>query len=117
VPLPHRAVERRFGIDLELVHVDPAIEDLHDRLDQARVGGQPAERLAVGMRGEGRARGAVFLAPDLRALQLIEPPRFFAQDGRLVGREVIGKKEISRLAELGQLRVAQSHDGTPFPRA
>jgi len=37
VPLPDIAVEGGLRIDLVLMHVDLFLEDLHDRLDQARM--------------------------------------------------------------------------------
>jgi hypothetical protein len=45
VPLPNGAVEGRLGVHLELMHVDFFAEDLHHRLDQARMGAEAAKRL------------------------------------------------------------------------
>src|ERR1700724_581737 len=53
VPLPDVALERRLGVDLELVDVDALAEQLHERLDQARMVRHQPERLVVGVGGKG----------------------------------------------------------------
>src|SRR5262249_10762000 len=68
VPLPQLAVEGGLRVDLELVHVDVLAEELLQRLDQAWVPAENAERLVVGVGGERRARRTRLFAPDLLAL-------------------------------------------------
>src|SRR5205823_5887019 len=64
MPLPHVALERRLGVDLELVDVDALAEQLLKRIDQARMVGEQPKYFAVGVRGESGARRAGLLAPD-----------------------------------------------------
>ena len=72
VPLPDVAGEGGFGVDLVLVHVDLLAEDLLDRIDHARMRAEQPERLVVEMGGKGGARRAALLAPDLRALGVVD---------------------------------------------
>src|SRR5437660_10783674 len=58
VPLPDIAVERRLGVDLELMHVELLAEQLLYRLDEPRMRAEQAETLIVGMRGSGGGRRA-----------------------------------------------------------
>ena len=80
VPLPDVAGEGRFGVDLELVHVDLLAEDLLDRIDHARMRAEQAERLVVEMRGKGGARRAALLAPDLGAVGVVDVHRLARQE-------------------------------------
>ena len=73
VPLPDVAVEGGLAVDLELVHVDVFAEELHDRLDHARMARQRRERIAVQVRGEvGAHHVAGLLAHVLGAALRIE---------------------------------------------
>ena len=45
--MPDVAVERHLAVDLELVHVDVFAEELHDRLDHARMARELGEGIAV----------------------------------------------------------------------
>ncbi len=109
VPLPELAVERRLGVDLELVHVDRLAEQLLERLDQARIGAQQAEGLVVGVGGEGGARRARLLPPDLLALGPQDRLGFGAQHANLFAREALGQKDVALLVELLELHVGQAH--------
>ena len=127
VPLPDLAVERRLGVDLELVHVDRLAEQLLDRLDQARVGAEEAERLVVGMGRERGARRAGLLAPDLLAVLAVDrlglgaqdrrpPPRRSSWAGRvaLLGRTPSNCCGVSFIGRL--LRRALFCGSRPLPR-
>src|ERR1700683_4897352 len=56
MPLPDIALERGFGVELELMHVDFFAEELAERLNEARMTCQEAERLVESMGGESGAR-------------------------------------------------------------
>ncbi len=58
MPLPDVALERGFGVELELMHVDVLAEELAQRFDQPRMAGEQAECLVEGVRGKGGARRA-----------------------------------------------------------
>jgi hypothetical protein len=63
------------------VDVDRTVQELHDRLDQPRMGGQAAEGGIEGVGGKDRAhRLAVPLAPDLGPLLGEEIGQLPAQD-------------------------------------
>src|SRR3954452_16960450 len=66
MPLPDIAVERRLGVDLELMHVELLAEQLLDRLDQTRMGAEQAKALIVGVRRKGGARRPRFFLPYFR---------------------------------------------------
>jgi len=100
VPLPDGAVEGRLRVDLELVHVDPAVEQLLHRLDQAGVGTQPPEGLVVGMRGESRPdRLAVLLAPDLVAPLGVDARQFPVENADLLRGEAPRQEEVAFAVE------------------
>src|SRR3546814_19175345 len=68
MPLPDVAVEGRLGVDLVLMHVDGAVEYLHDGVDQARMPAEPPEGLVEGGGREGGSADArlfseILLAP------------------------------------------------------
>jgi hypothetical protein len=58
VPLPHVTLERRFGIDLELVDVNVLAEDLPQGFDQPRMAGEQVESLVKCVGGKSGARRA-----------------------------------------------------------
>src|SRR5207237_4304084 len=72
VPLPDITVERRLGVDLELMHVELLAEQLLDRLDEARMRAEQAEALTVSMRGKGGARRSGFLLPYFRPARTVD---------------------------------------------
>ena len=102
VPLPHLAVEGGLGVDLVLVHVDRAAEHLLDRPDQAGMAAQPAERLRVGVRGEGGARRTAALPPHLLAVHGVDRVRLGAQHRRLCRGEHLGQEQVAVPVELGR---------------
>ena len=109
VPLPHFAVERGLRVDLELMHVELFAEHLLDRPDQPRMRAQQAERLVVGVRGEGGARRARLLAPDLLAIGAEDRLRLVAQHRHLLGREQVRQEQVALLVELLKLLLAECH--------
>ena len=110
MPLPLLAFERGLGVDLELVHVDVAAEDLLHGLDQARVRGEPAVRFVVRLASERGARhAAALLAHDLLPFQLEDLVAVLAQHAHFVGREPVGKEEISVHVEGAELFGGQLH--------
>src|SRR5215472_138483 len=72
VPLPDIALERGFGVDLELMHVESLAKHLLDGADQPRMTAEEAEPLVVGVRGKSGPRRAGLLAPDLPAVAGID---------------------------------------------
>ena len=99
MPLPDVAFERRLGIDLELVDVDPFAEQLHERLDQARMVRHQAKSFVVGVRGKRGARSAGLFAPDFRALALEDGFGFAAQNCNFFLGEAAGEKQEALLVE------------------
>ena len=98
--MPDLAVEGRLGVDLELMHVDLAVQDLFDRFDQPRVRAQAAKALVIGVRGEGRAGDPGTFPPDLLAIQGINGLGFMLQNGGFLGREHAREKQIALVIEL-----------------
>ena len=84
MPLPHVALERGLGVDLELVDVDAFVEQLPQRIDQPRMVRQQAKRFIICMRGEGGARRAGLFAPDLLPVGFVDLLGFRVQDRDLV---------------------------------
>ncbi len=113
MPLPDVAVELGFGVDLELMHVDPLAEHLLDGVDHARVAAEDRERLVVGVGRKRRARGAVLLAPDLRTVAGEHGSAFLAQDGDLFGGEQLGQEQPAFGLELLDLGLGQMHGFAP----
>jgi hypothetical protein len=109
VPLPDLAVEGGLGVDLVLMHVEAAAQQLLDRRDQARIGAQAAEGLVVRMRGEGRTRDAGLLAPDLLAIQLEDLLGLVLQQLHLFRVEGLGEEKPALAVELGDLGIGQAH--------
>ena len=100
MPLPDVAVEGGFGVDLELMHVDRAIDELHDRLDQSRVPAQAPKRLVVHMRGESGACRTRGFPPDFFALKRVDLLARALQDGGLFEREVTREEQVALLVEI-----------------
>ncbi len=113
VPLPDRAFEGGLRVHLELVHVDVFAEELADRLDQARMGAEQSKGLVIGMGGEGGARRAGRLAPDLFAVGRVDLPRLVAQRLDLGLGKTVREEQVTLFVELGQLVVCQSHVSSP----
>jgi hypothetical protein len=68
MPLPEFAVERRLGVDLELVDVDGFAQELLNWLNQPRMGAKAAKGVIVGVRSKGGPRRTGFFPPNLLAL-------------------------------------------------
>jgi hypothetical protein len=104
VPLPDVAVEGGLAVDLELVHVQLLAEELHHRLDHARVAREPRERLAVHVRGEiGAHRIAALLAHVLGTPHRIEARHLVGERFDLLGREERREEEVAVPVEGGDL--------------
>ena len=73
-----------------------------------------AERLVVGVGGEGRARGAVLLEPDLLALGLVDALGLGAQHGHLVIGEAVLDDDIAVLVEILELGGGELHEHAPW---
>src|SRR6059058_6594944 len=102
VPLPHVAVERRLGVDLELMHVELLAEQLLDRLDQARMRAEQAKALVVGMRGKGGARRPGFLLPHFRPTGMVDQLGLAAQ-----------RREAELIYHSGRPEVWKEKSGAP----
>src|SRR5262249_27020467 len=113
VPLPDVTLERRFGVDLELVDVDAFAEQLLQRLDKTRVVRHPPKGVVVGVGGESGARRAGFLAPDLLAIGPKNPVGLAAQKRDLLFGEAIRKKEVALLLEGFDLLRREIHGVLP----
>jgi hypothetical protein len=85
------------------MHVKLFAEHLLDRPNEAGMAPQQAERLVVGMRGEGGARRAGLFAPDLLAVGGVNRLGLVAQDRDLGFGETAGQKEITVVDELAEL--------------
>src|SRR3954451_16756515 len=94
VPLPHVALERRFGVELELMDVEALAEHLLERPDQSGMMGKQPEDLVELMRRKGGAWRAAFLAPDFRAVELEDRVGFAAHQRDLVLGKTIRKMQI-----------------------
>src|SRR5262249_34399618 len=92
-------LERGLGVDLELVDINAFAEQLLQRLDQARVMRHQPEGLAVGVGGEGGARRARLLAPDLLAGAPGNLVRFPARDRALLFCDAVREKHVTLLIE------------------
>src|SRR5262249_27962954 len=113
VPLPDVTLERRFGVDLELVDVDAFAEQLLQRLDQTRMMRPQPKGFGVGMGGESGARRARFLAPNLLAIGPKDPVGLAAQKRDLLLGEAIWKKEVALLFEGFDLLRCETHGVLP----
>ena len=71
MPLPHLAIERCFGIDLVLMHVDRTVQNLLDWFDQAWVRSEAAVRLVIGVSRKGGASDTALFAPHLVSIELV----------------------------------------------
>jgi hypothetical protein len=111
VPLPNVTLERRLGVELELVDVDVLPERLPQRFDQPRMMRQQAKHLVVFVRREGGARRAALLAPDFLAMLAENLVGAAAHQGDLFFGEAIGKEAVALLVELAQLLGGQIHAG------
>ena len=109
VPLPDIAVERRLGVDLELMHVELLAEQLLYRLDEPRMRAEQAETLIVGMRGKGGARRAGFFLPDFLAARPVDRLRIAAQGRDLLVGKAFRQKEIALFVKSRELRGGQLH--------
>ena len=99
MPLPDVALERRLGVELELVDVDVLAEILLERPDQARMAHQQAEHLVEGVRGKGGARRAGLLAPDLLAVGIEDGFALDAQQRDLLLAEAIREEDEALIVE------------------
>ena len=114
MPLPDVAVEGDLSVHLVLVHVDRPVEQPHDRLDQARMAAEAAERLVVAMGREGGARGdSVLFAHHLLAVHGVDLARRLPEDRGLFGGEQTGQHEVAGLVEPVDLVVGQLHGRAP----
>ena len=113
VPLPDLAVEGRLRVDLVLVHVHRAVDELHHRLDEARMAPEAAERLVVGVRGERGASHSARFSPDLLAVHRVDLVRGPPQYRRLLGREAGRKEQVALFVESCDLFGRQPHDESP----
>ena len=93
--------------------VDALAEQLHQRLDQARMARQQAEHLVELVRGEGGARRAGLLAPDFLAVELEDVVGFRAQQRDLVFGEAIREKTVALLVEGLELLGGKLHGRAP----
>src|SRR6266480_1671083 len=110
VPLPDVAVESHLAVNLELVHIQLFAEQLHDRLDHARMARELRERQAVHVRGEVRAhRVTALLANVLRPALGVEPRHLVYEDFDLAPREQAGKKEVAIALEPPDLFLTEFH--------
>ena len=109
VPLPDLAIEGGLRVDFELMHIHWLAEELLERLDEARVAAEDGEGLVISVGGEGRARRARFLAPDLLPVGVENTLCLRAQDGHLLLRKAIGKHEVPELVEVLQLFGCELH--------
>src|SRR3546814_16937016 len=103
MPLPDVAGEGRLGVDLVLMHVDGAVEYLHDGVDQARMPAEPPEGLVEGVGREGGSDDARLFAEILPALLREDARHLVHQDSRLLAREDFRQKEVTFLVELREL--------------
>ena len=99
MPLPDIAFKGGLGVELELVDIDRLAEQLHQRLDQARMARHHLEHLIELVRGKGGARRAGFLAPDFRAVELEDVVGLGAQKRDLFFREAVGKEDVTLLVK------------------
>jgi hypothetical protein len=113
VPLPDVTLERRLGVELELMNVDILAEHLPQRLDQARVMRQQAEDFVVLVRREGGARRAVLLAPDLLAVLAEDVVGAAAHQGDFLLGEAAREEAVALIVELADLLCGQFHRRTP----
>ena len=103
MPLPDVALEGRFGIELELMHVDLFAEQLAQRLDHPRMAGEQAERLVEGVRGKGGARRAGLLAPHFLAVEFQDRLGIVAQQRDFFLAKTVREEQIALLVEFFQL--------------
>src|SRR4029077_20361227 len=93
MPLPDIALECGLGVELELMHVDVLAEQLAQRLDQPRMRGPQGERLLEGGGGDGRARRAGLLPPNLLAIEFEDHFGVVAQKRDFLLAEVVRKEQ------------------------
>ena len=111
MPLPDIPVEGGFAVDLVLMHVDRAVEQLHHRADQTRMLPQPAISLVVVMGGKsGAHRIAAGLAPDFRAVHGENLRQLAGQHIDFVLSEDVGQENPTLFIKLLQLFGVQLHD-------
>ncbi|MNL71682.1 hypothetical protein D3C87_1968780 [compost metagenome] len=72
MPLPDIAVERSLGVDLELMHVHLAVQQLPRRIDQAWMAGHSGEYFIEGMSGEHGAHHTAFFLDHFVAVHLVQ---------------------------------------------
>ena len=106
MPLPDIAIKCGLGVHLVLMHIHRAIEQLHYRVDQSRMGTQSPERVIIGMRREGGARYAGFLAPDLFALLLINIASSLLKYICFFRVKCIGEKQVALFIVFVDLQLA-----------
>ena len=70
---------------------------------------EQAERLVIGVGGEGGARRAGLLAPHLLAVGRVDLLGLVAQDRDFLLREAAGQEQIAFLSELPELLCRQLH--------
>src|ERR1700693_2973189 len=73
-----------------------------------------AKALVIGMRGEGGARRARFLAPHLRTVGAVDFLRVAAQSRNLIVGKAIGQEQITPLVEFPELLGGQPHGDPPL---
>jgi hypothetical protein len=111
VPLPHRAVEGRLRVDLELVHVELfGLQDLRHGFDEARVPGEPlVDRIPCLHVPAGARRGGAFLACDLRAVLREHRRNFRIQNIDLFLAEHVRQEEVAFAVEFLELGGGEPH--------
>ena len=78
MPLPDFAIESRFCIDLELVHIDFFTKNLDHRPNQSWVGTQTSEAFVIGMGSKRSAGHPTGFDYHLFPFEPIHPLSFFA---------------------------------------
>src|SRR5438094_5241073 len=110
-----RAVESGLGVDLELVHVEPVrAQELHARLDQARMAREPSEDLVPSLDVKCRARGVrALLAHHLGPIRRQQAGDLAIEEVHLLGREQARQEYESLLLEFGDLGWRELHGRSP----
>ena len=93
--------------------VNAFAEILLQRFHQPRMMAEDAERLVVGVGGEGGARRAGLLAPHLLAVAAVNLLGLRAQHGDFFLAEAIGEEEIALVVEILELLRAELHGRPP----
>src|SRR5207248_4088836 len=75
----------------------------------AWVRAEEAKRLVVKMRGKGSARRAALLAPDLRAVGVVDVDRFLREEVGLLAAEQFGQEQPALAVEMLDLLRGEFH--------